>query len=93
MLFDTFANKIKKLGFFQSHYNHAFYLDYNGTYVVVYVDDLQIVGPNFYCINCFKINLALRLKIIDLGPTFYDLGMKVVQENDTITVIQTVFIN
>ena len=44
--FDTFADEMKELGFFQSHYDHSLYLDYSGTYVAVYVDDLQIVGPD-----------------------------------------------
>lgn len=38
--FDTFADEIKELGFFQSRCNHALYLNYKNTYVAVYIDDL-----------------------------------------------------
>lgn len=69
---------MKNLGFFQSHYNYIFYLDYNGTYVVIYVDDLQNVGFDLERINCLKNNLASRFKMTELGPTSHYLGMNVI---------------
>ncbi len=75
--FDTFADGMKELGFFQSHYDHALYLDHNGTYFAVYVDDLQIVGPDLNLINRLKTDLASRFKMTDLGPTSHYLGMRV----------------
>lgn len=91
--FDTFADEMKELGFFQSHYDHALYLDYNGTYIAVYVDDLQIVGPDLDRINRLKTDLASRFKMTDLGPTSHYLGIEVMREHDTITVTQTVYID
>ena len=38
--------------------NHAFYLNYEGTYVIVYVDDLQIVGLDLKFIKKLKTDLA-----------------------------------
>ena len=90
---DTFANEMKELGFFQSHYNHTLYLDHNGTQVDVYVDDLQIVGPDHNLINRLKTDLASRFKMTDLGPTSHYFGMEVMQNNNTITITQTVYID
>lgn len=91
--FDTFADEMKELGFFQSHYDHALYLDHNGTYVAVYVDDLQIVGPDLNLINQLKTDLASRFKMTDLGPSSHYLGMEVMRNNNTITVTQPVYID
>lgn len=66
--FDTFADGMKELGFFESRYDHALYLDYKVTYVAVYVDDLQIVGPDLNRIQKLKADLASRFKMTDLGP-------------------------
>ena len=91
--FDTFADEIKELGLFQSHYDHALYLDHIGTYVAVYVDDLQIVGPDLKLINRLKTDLASRFKMTDFGSTSHYLGMEVMQNKNTITVTQTMYID
>ncbi len=91
--FDTFADEMKELGFFHSHYDHTLYLDHNGIYFAVYVDDLQMVGPDLNLINRLKTDLALRFKTIDLGPTSHYLGIEVMQNNNTITLTQTVYID
>lgn len=66
---------MKELGFFQSYYNHALYLNYDGSYVAVYVDDLQIVGLDLNLIEKLKTDLASQFKMTHLGPTAYYLGM------------------
>ncbi len=91
--FDIFADEMKELRFFQSHYDHTLYLDHNDTYIAVYVDDLQIVGPNLNLINRLKANLASRFKMTDLGPTSHYLEMEVMRNNSTITVTQTMYID
>ena len=93
MWFNTFVDEMKELRFFQSHYDHALYLDYNGTYVAVYVNDLQIVGPNLDRINCLKIDLTSWFKMTNLGLTSHYLGMEVLRDNDTITITQTMYID
>lgn len=57
---------MKKLGFFQSHFDHALYLNHNGTYIAVYVDGLHIVGPNHVFTNHLKTDLASRFKMTDI---------------------------
>ena len=56
--FYTFTDKIKELVFFLSYYNHVFYSNYKSTYIVVYVNDLQIVGPDLKLIEKLKANFA-----------------------------------
>lgn len=91
--FDTFKEEMQKLGFVQSHYDSVLYLNNNGTYVVVYVDDLYIVGPDLSLIVWLKKELVTKFKITDLGPTSHYLGIEVLRKEDTITVTQTVYIN
>ncbi len=91
--FDTFANEMKELRFFQSHYDHTPYLDHNGTHVDVYVDDLQIVGPDHILINRLKTDLVSRFKKTDRGLTSHYLGMEVMRNNNTITMTQIVYID
>ena len=75
--FDTFKNKIKKLGFFQFLYNNTLYFNGQGTYVAVYVNDLHIVGPNLSLINELKMQLTSKFKITNMGPTSHYLGIEV----------------
>ena len=77
---------MKKFSFLQSLYNSALYFNGQGTYVAVYVNDLQNVGPDLSLINELKAQLALKFKTIDLGPTANYLEMKVSRDSDTITV-------
>ena len=46
LLFDIFKEEMQKLGFVQSYYDSALYLNNNRTYVAVYLDDFHIVGPD-----------------------------------------------
>lgn len=91
--FDTFADEMKELGFFQFHYNHSLYLNYEGTYVAVFVDNLQIVGPNLKLIEKLKADLASRFKMTDLGPIAHYLGVEDTRTDTSITVTQTVYID
>ena len=49
---------MKELGFFQSCYDYVLYLNYEGTYIAIYINDLQIVGPDFKLIEKLKTDLA-----------------------------------
>lgn len=91
--FDTFKDKMKKLGFFQFLYNSAFYFNDHKTYVAVYVDNLHIISPNLPLINGLKMQLASKFKTTDLGPISHYLGMKVFRGDNTSTITQTVYIN
>ncbi len=91
--FDTFKEEIQKLRFVQFYYDSAFYLKNNGTYFAVHVDDLHIFRPDLPFIVELKKQLAAKFKTTDLGPTFHYLGMEVLHKDQTITVIQTVYID
>lgn len=93
MKFDTFSDEIKELRFFSSNYDQALHLNFNNTYVAVYVDDLLIVGPDLDLINRLKIDLASRFKMTNLGSISHYLGMEIMRINNTITVTQTVAID
>ena len=91
--FNTFRDEMKELGFFQFLYDSAFYFNGQGTYVIVYVDDLHMIGLDFSLINKLKEQLMSKFKITNLGPTAHYLGMKVFRKEDTITVTQMVYID
>ena len=91
--FNSFQDKIEKLGFIQFLYNSALYFNGQKTYVAVHVDDLHIIGPDLSFINELKMQLASKFKTIDLCSTSYYLGIEVSQGDDTITVTQMVYIN
>lgn len=91
--FDTFRDKMKELGFFQSLYDSALYFNSQSTYVAVYIDDLHIVAPDLSLINELKAQLASKFKTTNLGATAYYLEMKVSREEDIIIVMQTVYID
>lgn len=61
--------------------------------MAVYIDDLQIVGPDLELINCLKTDLTSRFMMTDLGPTSHYLGMEVMRRNDIITIMQIVYID
>lgn len=84
---------MKIFGFFQSRYDYVLYLNYEGTYVAVYVDDLQIEGLDLKLIEKLKADLASQFKMTDLGPTAYYLEMEVRRTDDSITVTQMVYID
>lgn len=86
LLFNIFVKKIRELVFFYSHYDYALYLDYKSTYIIVYINNLQIIGPNLDLINCLKSNLASRFKMTDFGSTSHFFGIKVMQNDSTITI-------
>lgn len=84
---------MKKLGFFRSLYNSVLYFNSQKTYVIVYINNLHIVGPNLSLINELKIQLVSKFKIINLDSIPHYLGIKGSWEDDTITVMQMVYIN
>lgn len=84
---------MKKLRFFQLKYNHALYFNYKGTYVAVYVDNLQIVGFDLNCIKNLKADLASQFKMTNFSSTANYLGMEITRTDDSIFVTQTVYID
>jgi hypothetical protein len=57
--------------------------------LVLYVDDLIIMGNNEVHIKQVKEELQACFKMIDLGPLHYYLGIEVTQHNNQIFFSQT----
>lgn len=53
--------------------------------VAVYVDDLLVTGSDISMINEFKLQMAAKFEMSDLGRLTYYLGIEVVQHEDGIT--------
>ncbi len=85
--FDLFAEEMRALGFYQSQYDTALFLDGKGIYVAIYVDDLQIIGPSLKVIEELKTRLAQRFKMTDLRPNSHYLGMEVQMSKGAVTII------
>ena len=81
---------MQKLGFIQSYYDSALYLNNNGIYVAVYVDNLQIVVLDLPLIVELKNKLAAKFKTTNFGLIFYYLRIEVLYNNHTITITHTV---
>ena len=41
--FDLLGKKLRDIDFIRSNYDHAFYLNGNGMFIPVYVDDVQLI--------------------------------------------------
>ncbi len=84
---------MKEWAFFQYLYNSAFYLNGQGTYIAIYVDDLHIIKQNLFLIKELKVQLGSKFKTRYFGLKTHYLWMEVSQEEDIITVPQTVYID
>ena len=75
--FDTF---IQGLGFTRSKANHCVYFKLIGDcviYLVLYVDDMLLVGNDKEIIQDLKTHLSFKFDMKDLGATNYILGMEI----------------
>ncbi len=89
--FDSFKEKMQKLGFVPFYYDSALYLNNNKPYFALYVDDLHIVGLDLPLIMELKKQLAAKFKTTNLGPTSHYLGMELLHKDHIITITKTVF--
>lgn len=80
------------LGFYQSQYNNALFLNKNGTYVAIYINNFQIIGSGLIVIENLKTSLSQRFKIRDLGPTSHYLNIKVNTSAGKIVITQKTYI-
>ena len=90
--FDLFAEEMLALGFYQLQYDNALFLNGEGTYVAIYVDDLQIVGPDLSIIENLKTSLSQRFKMTDLGPTSNYLGIEVNLSEGEVIITQKTYV-
>ncbi|KAA0046494.1 putative mitochondrial protein [Cucumis melo var. makuwa] len=63
------------------------------TYLLLYVDDIIVTGPDYLYISVLKNQLALEFKISDLGPLKYFLGLEIQSSIDGIFVNQAKYLN
>lgn len=76
-----FCNHLFKFGFFQSPHDHCLFVKGTGssfTCLLVYVDDILIMGPDDSLITEIKTYLDAVFTIKDLGLARYFLGMEII---------------
>ena len=69
------------------------YFNSQKIYIAVYINDLYIIGPDLSFINKLKMELIFKFKTTNLGLRSHYLDIEVFREDDTITVMQIVYIN
>lgn len=78
-------------GFTQTHSDHSLFIKYVDNIflaVLVYVDDILIVGNNDAAVTAFKNVLKAAFKLRDLGPAKYFLGFEIARNHTGISLNQ-----
>ncbi|GJR00654.1 retrotransposon protein, putative, ty1-copia subclass [Tanacetum coccineum] len=78
-----FNDEIKKFGFTQNHDEPCIYLKASGsnvTFLILYVDDILIIGNNIPMLQDVKSYLGRCFTIKDLGEAAYILGIKIYRD-------------
>ncbi|GJR40743.1 retrotransposon protein, putative, ty1-copia subclass [Tanacetum coccineum] len=78
-----FDDEIKKFGFSQNHDEPCVYVKASGSYVtflILYVDDILIMGNNIPMLQDVKSYLGRCFAIKDLGEAAYILGIKIYRD-------------
>ncbi|GJX07600.1 uncharacterized mitochondrial protein-like protein [Tanacetum coccineum] len=89
--FEKSGEEKKVMGFQQFMQEKAVYKAVtNGEFiiVVVYVDDLFVIGTSLDCINEFKWRMVSQFEMSDLGELTYYLGIEVSQRKDRVEIKQ-----
>jgi len=75
---------MSKQGYTRCHSDHCVYLKRknDGSYIILllYVDDMLVVGSNMQEINVLKRKLANSFAMKDLGATKQILGMRIIRD-------------
>nr|GEV09737.1 putative retrotransposon protein [Tanacetum cinerariifolium] len=78
-----FDDEIKKFGFTQNHDEPCVYLKASGsniTFLILYVDDILIMGNNILMLQSVKSYLGRCFTMKDLGEAAYILGIKIYRD-------------
>ena len=73
--------QLRKMGFASSKSDSSLFLrqsQYGLVSLLLYIDDLVIVGADLDEIRCVKCQLAASFEVKDLGNLHYFLGIKVI---------------
>ncbi|GKA17967.1 retrotransposon protein, putative, ty1-copia subclass [Tanacetum coccineum] len=89
--FSRLSNKLHQLGFRASKVDTSLFLFHHGNitiYMLVYVDDIVIVGSSQSVVDRLIHNLSSSFPIKDLGRLNYFLGIEVAHNSGGITLLQ-----
>jgi hypothetical protein len=84
MWYQKFDTYILGLGFVRSRVDHCVYSKHIGNhfiYVVLYVDDMLLVGNNMDVIKEVKSQLSSKFEMKDLGAANFILGMEIKRDH------------
>ena len=89
---------IESFGLRRSQHDPCIYIDKSSNthlLVAVYVDDIIICNDNAKSIENFKLQLQIKVKVVDKGPLHYFFGLEIERDEITgsIKVNQRKFIN
>jgi hypothetical protein len=85
MWYQNFDTYILGLGFVRSRSNHCVYskkVDNHFIYVVLYVDDMLLVGNNMDVIKEVKSKLSSKFDMKDLGAANFIMGMEIKRDRE-----------
>ena len=86
---------LKETGFSPSEYDHNLFINIFGrTFIIVYIDDLFLIGPDIEFINLIKDYLALKFKITNIGPVLIYLNINISRDlyAKTLTISQNKYV-
>ncbi|CAH9111355.1 unnamed protein product, partial [Cuscuta europaea] len=93
--FSKLTDALLNYGFSQSHADYSLFTLHRGSHmlcILVYVDDLLITGTSAEMISTFKIYLAGKFPVKDLGSVKYFLGLEVAHSPHGIFVCQRKYV-
>ena len=89
--FQNFSTTIQQDGFHQSRADYLLFTKISGnsfTVMLIYVDDMIIIGNDENVIAALKESLHTKFRIKDLGQLQYFLGIEVARSTDGISISQ-----
>lgn len=94
--FDRFSKAVKRFGYTQCQADHTLFIKQLGrgesSILIVYVDDIVLIGDFLEEMKRLKNFLAKEFKIKDLGTLKYFLRMEVVRTKDGISASQRKYV-
>jgi hypothetical protein len=81
------AGALEALGFWRSSYDASLFVHPEGMVVLIYVDDLLLIGSQREQISSLKKDLAKRFKMKDLGAAACFIGMEIQRDRQKGTIL------
>ena len=89
--FEKFSTTFLQMGFVQSRFNHPLFTytsNTSFTVLLVYVDDILLIGNNPSCVESLKQLLDAKFGLKYLGSLRYFLGLEIARTNEGISLNQ-----